>query len=222
MKFNILNIEEEIEYSLGLMLQKSALCNIKEHDAYDTLILLRHKPTITLGYFAKNRNILAPNNSLEKQGIKVYNTDRGGDVTYHGPGQLIGYPIIDTHRKRLKNYKSILCQSIIELLRKYNIEAEERHNKLTGIWVGDKKIAAIGYALKKMRDSERTRVITMHGFALCVLDEMENFSYINPCGIPEMKLTNMEQILEHKIDFKELKEQYIKAFAKLFDYEIDE
>lgn len=222
MQFNVLNIEREIEYSLGLMLQKSALCNIKEHDAYDTLILLRHKPTITLGYFAKNRNILAPNNSLEKQGIKVYNTDRGGDVTYHGPGQLIGYPIIDTHRKRLKNYKSILCQSIIELLRKYNIEAEERHNKLTGIWVGDKKIAAIGYALKKMRDSERTRVITMHGFALCVLDEMENFSYINPCGIPEMKLTNMEQILEHKIDFKELKEQYIKAFAKLFNYEIDE
>jgi len=222
MQFNVLNIEREIEYSLGLMLQKSALCNIKEHDAYDTLILLRHKPTITLGYFAKNRNILAPNNSLEKQGIKVYNTDRGGDVTYHGPGQLIGYPIIDTHRKRLKNYKSILCQSIIELLRKYNIEAEERHNKLTGIWVGDKKIAAIGYALKKMRDSERTRVITMHGFALCVLDEMENFSYINPCGIPEMKLTNMEQILEHKIDFKELKEQYIKAFAKLFNYELDE
>jgi lipoate-protein ligase B len=222
MQFNVLNIEREIEYSLGLMLQKSALQNIKEHDAYDTLILLRHKPTITLGYFAKNRNILAPNNSLEKQGIKVYNTDRGGDVTYHGPGQLIGYPIIDTHRKRLKNYKSILCQSIIELLKKYNIEAEERHNKLTGIWVGDKKIAAIGYALKKMRDSERTRVITMHGFALCVLDEMENFSYINPCGIPEMKLTNMEQILEHKIDFKELKEQYIKAFAKLFNYELDE
>jgi lipoyl(octanoyl) transferase len=222
MQFNVLNIEREIEYSLGLMLQKSALQNIKEHDAYDTLILLRHKPTITLGYFAKNRNILAPNNSLEKQGIKVYNTDRGGDVTYHGPGQLIGYPIIDTHRKRLKNYKSILCQSIIELLKKYNIEAEERHNKLTGIWVGDKKIAAIGYALKKMRDSERTRVITMHGFALCVLDEMENFSYINPCGIPEMKLTNMEQILEHKIDFKKLKEQYIKAFAKLFNYELDE
>ncbi len=222
MQFNVLNIEREIEYSLGLMLQKSALQNIKEHDAYDTLILLRHKPTITLGYFAKNRNILAPNNSLEKQGIKVYNTDRGGDVTYHGPGQLIGYPIIDTHRKRLKNYKPILCQSIIELLKKYNIEAEERHNKLTGIWVGDKKIAAIGYALKKMRDSERTRVITMHGFALCVLDEMENFSYINPCGIPEMRLTNMEQILEHKIDFKKLKEQYIKAFAKLFNYELDE
>lgn len=222
MQFNVLNIEREIEYSLGLMLQKSALQNIKEHDAYDTLILLRHKPTITLGYFAKNRNILAPNNSLEKQGIKVYNTDRGGDVTYHGPGQLIGYPIIDTHRKLLKNYKSILCQSIIELLKKYNIEAEERHNKLTGIWVRDKKIAAIGYALKKMRDSERTRVITMHGFALCVLDEMKNFSYINPCGIPEMKLTNMEQILEHKIDFKELKEQYIKAFAKLFNYELDE
>jgi len=222
MKLTVITLEREIGYSLGLMLQKSALHNIKEHDAYDTLILLRHKPTITLGYFAKNRNVLAPNNSLEKQGIKVYNTDRGGDVTYHGPGQLIGYPIIDTHRKRLKNYKSILCQSIIELLRQYNIEAEERHNKLTGIWVGDKKIAAIGYALKKMRDSERTRVITMHGFALCVLDEMENFHYINPCGMPKIKLTNMEQILGTQIDFKELIDNYVNSFVKVFNYEIDE
>jgi len=92
MKCNILNVEGKIEYSTGLMLQKSALYNIKNNEAYDTLILLRHTPTITLGYFAKNRNVLAPNNFLLKRGIQVHRTDRGGDVTYHGPGQLICYP----------------------------------------------------------------------------------------------------------------------------------
>ena len=222
MKCNILNVEGEIKYSTGLMLQKSALKNIKEHDAYDTLILLRHKPTITLGYFAKNRNVLAPDNFLMKRGIQVHRTDRGGDVTYHGPGQLICYPIIDIHRKQLQEYKSKLCQSLIDLLQKYNIKAEEGHKKLSGLWVGTKKIAAIGYALKKIQAQERTKTITMHGFALNVLDEMENFRYINPCGMPEIKLTNMEQILGKQIGFKELKDNYAKAFVKVFNYEINE
>ena len=222
MKCNILNLEGEIEYSTGLMLQQSALCNIKKNDAHDTLILLQHKPTITLGYFAKNRNVLAPDNVLVKRGIHVHRTDRGGDVTYHGPGQLICYPIIDIHRKQLQEYKSKLCQSLIDLLQKYNIKAEEGHKKLSGLWVGDKKIAAIGYTLKKIQARERTKVITMHGFALYVLDEMENFNYINPCGMPEIKLTNMEQILGTQIDFKELKDNYVKAFVKVFNYEINE
>jgi len=222
MKCNILNLEGEIEYSTGLMLQKSALYNIKKNDAHDTLILLQHKPTITLGYFAKNRNVLAPDNVLVKRGIHVHRTDRGGDVTYHGPGQLICYPIIDTHRKQLQEYKSKLCQSLISLLEKYNINAKEGHKKLSGLWVGDKKIAAIGYALKKIQSQKRTKTITMHGFALYVLDEMENFNYINPCGMSEIKLTNMEQILGTQIDFKELKDNYIKAFVKVFNYEINE
>ncbi|MBW2105358.1 MAG: lipoyl(octanoyl) transferase LipB [Deltaproteobacteria bacterium] len=222
MKCNILNIEGELEYATGLMLQKSALYNIKDNDAYDTLILLRHTPTITLGHFAKNQNILAPNNFLMKRGIQVHRTDRGGDVTYHGPGQLICYPIIDTQRKQLREYKSKLCQSLIDLLQKYNIKAEEGHKKLSGLWVGDKKIAAIGYALKKIQARERTKTITMHGFALNVLDEMENFCHINPCGMSGIKLTNMEQILGKQIGFKELKENYVKAFVKVFNYEIDE
>ena len=205
------------------MLQQSALGNIKKNDAHDTLILLQHKPTITLGSFAKNRNVLAPDNFfLVKRGIQVHRTDRGGDVTYHGPGQLICYPILDIHRKQLREYKSKLCQSLIDLLKKYNIKAEEGHKRLSGLWVGDKKIAAIGYALKKIQARERTKVITMHGFALYVLDEMENFNYINPCGMPGIKLTNMEQILGTKIDFKELKDTYVKAFVKVFNYEIDE
>ena len=222
MKCTIFNLEGEIEYSIGLVLQKSVLENIRKNDAHDTLILLQHTPTITLGSFAKNRNVLASNNFLVKRGIGVHKIDRGGDVTYHGPGQLICYPIIDVSRRQLQEYKSKLCQSLIELLRTYDIAAEERHKRLSGLWVRDKKIAAIGYSLKKIHAQGRTRVITMHGIALYVLDEMENFSYINPCGMPEMQLTNMERILGTPIDFKELKNEYIKAFFKAFNYEIDE
>ena len=222
MKCDIVDVEREVDYTAGLRLQKSALSHIKNNDERDTLILLRHTPTITLGYFAKNRNITAPSNVLMKRGIQVHKTDRGGDVTYHGPGQLIGYPIIDVHRKHLQGYKSKLCRSLIELLGKYHITAKEGHKQLSGLWVEDKKIAAIGYALKKIKSKEKTRVITTHGFALYVLDEMENFNYINPCGMPGIQLTNMERILGAPIDFKELKNEYIKAFAKAFNYEIDE
>jgi len=222
MKCNIVDVEGEVDYSAGLRLQKAALSHIKKSDAHDTLILLRHAPTITLGYFAKNGNITVPNNVLVKRGIQVHKTDRGGDVTYHGPGQLICYPIIDVHRKHLQGYKSKLCRSLIDLLGKYHITAKEGHKKLSGLWVKDKKIAAIGYALKKIKTKEKIRVITTHGFALYVLDEMENFNYINPCGMPEIQLTNMERILGTPIDFKELKNEYIKAFFKTFNYEIDE
>jgi lipoate-protein ligase B len=222
MNLRVIVPEGEVEYSLGLTLQEGALHDIVEHDECDTLLLLRHRPAITLGYFARNRNILAPQEILRKRGIGVYRIERGGEVTYHGPGQLLGYPIIDTHRKRLHDYKSRLCRSIIEVLGYYGVKAGEGHGRLSGIWVGDNKIAAVGYALRRVHNCERTTVVTTHGFALYVLDEMENFSYINPCGVPGMKLTNMERILGREIDFRELREHYLKAFARVFDYEINE
>jgi lipoate-protein ligase B len=222
MNLRVIAPEGETEYSHGLMLQEGALRDIVERGGLDTLLLLRHSPAITLGYFAKGRNVLVAEEALRKRGIGVYRIDRGGDATYHGPGQLICYPIIDTHRKRMRDYKSRLCASIIEALAHYGIEAVEGHGRLSGIWVKRKKIAAVGYALRRIRNCERTTVATTHGFALNVLDEMENFSFINPCGMPGMKLTNMERILGHAIDFTELREHYVRAFSRVFDYEIDE
>lgn len=219
-KLNFWNWKGNISYRFALMLQDSAINRIKDLNADDYLILLRHQPVITLGYFARERNILKPKEFLKKKGIKVCKTDRGGEVTYHGPGQLMGYQIIDLHRKNLRDYKSKLCKTLIDLLKDYDIEAEEGHGKLSGIWVEDKKIAAIGYAVKKFYDEDKLNVITKHGFALYVLDEMENFKYINPCGMPGMKLTNMEQILKRKVDFEELKEIYVKHFEKVFKYDI--
>lgn len=220
----ILNLEGIIDYWLGSALQRKIVNQIRIFDDLDHLLLLRHNPVITKGYFARDKNILKTKEFLEKKGINIYDTDRGGDVTYHGPGQLIGYPIIELNRKRLKiyEYKSKLCQTLISILEDYGIEAEERHKRFSGIWVGDKKIAAIGYTTKTIPYKDRVKEITMYGFALCVLDEMENFRYIHPCGMPSMKLTNMEQILGKKIDFKELKEEYTQHFARIFKYEIVE
>lgn len=222
MNLRVIAPDQETEYSHGLMLQEGALRDIVERGGLDTLLLMRHGPAITLGYFAKGGNVLLEETVLRERGIEVYRIDRGGDVTYHGPGQLIGYPIIDTNRKKVRNYKSRLCASIIEALAHYGIEAVEGHGRLSGIWVNGKKIAAVGYALRRVRNCQRTTAVTTHGFALNVLDAMENFRYINPCGMPGMKLTNMERILGHAIDFMELREHYVKAFARVFDYEIEE
>jgi lipoyl(octanoyl) transferase len=222
MKLRVIAPEHETEYSHGLLLQEEALRDIVEQGSADTLLLLRHSPAITLGYFAKGGNLLAEEELLRKRGIGVYRTDRGGDVTYHGPGQLICYPIIDTHRKSMYDYKAMLCTSVIETLASYGIEAVEGHGRLSGIWVHEKKIAAVGYALRRIRNCRRTTVATTHGVALYVLDEMENFNYINPCGMPGMKLTNMERILGHAIDFVGLRQKYARAFARVFDYDIDD
>lgn len=219
-KYKLFSLKGEIDYSSALMLQESAMYSIHSFDGPDCLMLLRHEPTITLGNSAKENNILMPKEFLEKQGINICKTDRGGDVTYHGPGQLIGYPIIDIHRKKLTEYKTKLCKTLIDLLKDYGITSEEKHGRrISGVWIGDKKIAAIGYSMKKLRDENRTSIITKHGFALYVLDKMENFKCIHPCGIPGMQLTNMEKILNKKLDFEELKEKYVYHFEEVFEYE---
>lgn len=218
-RYRLISLDGEFEYSAGLMLQNMIIENIKELDANDYLVLLRHKPVITKGNSAKDENIIVPQEVLEKQEIKVYTADRGGDVTYHGPGQLIGYPIIDVHRKKLTDYKSKLCKTIIDVLKEYDIKSEEKYGKTSGIWVDDKKIAAIGYAIKKVRSSIKSRMITKHGFALYALNDFENFKYINPCGMPDMKLTSIEEQIGKKVDFEELKKRYAKHFEEVFEYE---
>ncbi len=218
-KYTLINLEEEFDYRACLMLQNLVIANIAELNTNDYLILIRHKPVITMGQFAKKENILASKEFLENKGIKVFDTDRGGDVTYHGPGQLIGYPLINLRRKKITDYKSKLCKTLTDLLQDYGIKSEEGNGKMMGIWTGDEKIAAIGYSTKKIDDEKESKRITKHGFALYVLDDMENFQYINPCGMPNVKLTSMEKILGEKIDFEDLKKKYVKHFEKVFNYE---
>ena len=212
-------LETEQYYSEGLALQQSALENIRLYDTRDYLILLRHKPVITLGNSSKDINVLVNKKVLEEKGIETHYVSRGGDVTYHGPGQFMGYPVIDTRRKKLRDYKSKLCETILELLSDYGIEAEEGYKKLSGIWTEDGKIASIGYSFKKVRSGDVGRIITQHGFALYAQHEHENFKYINPCGIAGLKITSIEKLTGKKPSFDELKKRYINHFEKVFEYE---
>ena len=127
--------------------------------------------------------------------------------------------MINLRRKGVTDYKSKLCKTLTDLLQDYGIKAEEGHKEKTGIWIGDEKIAAIGYSTKKFDNERVSKRITKHGFALYVLDDMENFSYINPCGMPNVKLTSIEKILGKKIDFEEIKKKYTRHFEKVFEYE---
>ncbi|QSQ09007.1 Octanoyltransferase [Koleobacter methoxysyntrophicus] len=178
----------------------------------DVLILVEHPPVFTIGRAGTGEHIIAPQEVLEREGIKVYEINRGGDVTYHGPGQLVGYPILnlgeydkDLH-ETVRKYEEV----IIRLLAEYCIEAG-RIEGLTGVWVGDEKIAAIGIGVRKW--------VTFHGFALNVNPNLEHFKLIVPCGIRDKGVTSMEKILKERVNWEGLKEKLIYHFVDVFEYD---
>ena len=154
----------------------------------DTIILLEHPPVITLGRSGNMENVLVSESELSNRGIQLFHTNRGGDVTYHGPGQIVGYPILDLTRhgtdlrKHVGKLEEVLIQALDTLAVKSN-----RREKDTGVWVGENKIASIGIHVK--------RWVTMHGFALNVAPDMEHLSLIHHCGIKDAPMTSVEGIL---------------------------
>lgn len=175
----------------------------------DTLILVEHNHVITLGRNRDWKNLLLPRQILEKKGIEVYKVERGGDITYHGPGQLVGYPVFKLKgalagvRKFIENMED----AIILALGKFGIKAH-KDEKLIGVWVGDKKIAAIGVAFKKW--------VSYHGFALNVNTDLTYFDYIIPCGLQNKGVTSMKELLGVEISMKEVKKSIIQAFEAVF------
>lgn len=202
-----------MDYEQAHNLQKQILQDRIENKCTDHLILLQHNPVITIGRSGDNKNIIAPQSILNSQGIKVYEIERGGDVTYHGPGQLTGYPIIDlrNYRKDVHWYLRQLEEVIIKFLSYYDIVGK-RVSGLTGVWVGDEKIAAIGVAVK--------RWVTYHGFALNVNPNLSHFELIHPCGITDKEVTSLTKILGFDIDVREVEDKVITAFSDIFDVEI--
>jgi lipoyl(octanoyl) transferase len=165
-----------IEYGEALALQQRLVAERKAGEVGDRLLLLEHPHVITLGRNGHMENLLAGNDVLSRAGISFFPTDRGGDVTYHGPGQLVGYPILDLRewKRDVGAYVRGIEQAIIDTLADYGIEAG-RIPKLTGVWVGERKIAAIGVHI--------SRWVTSHGFALNVTTDLNYFQYIVPCGL---------------------------------------
>lgn len=183
-------------------------------DIRPQLILCEHPHVYTLGQNGEVSNLLANEEFLKKINATFYHIDRGGDITYHGPGQLVGYPIIDIAALKLslKEYIHLLEESIIQTLAHYNIQST-RLQGATGVWLDiDKpnvrKICAIGI--------RASHYITMHGFALNVNTDLNYFHYINPCGFVDKGVTSIEKELNRKVDMNEVKEVYKKSFTEIF------
>jgi lipoyl(octanoyl) transferase len=199
-----------VDYQQAYELQKKFVQDHIDSKGKNTLILLQHDPVITIGRGGDKKNILVSEKFLASAGIKVYEIDRGGDVTYHGPGQLTGYPIIDLKlfKKDIYWYLRQLEEVIIKVLAEYDITGQ-RVEGYTGVWVGDEKICAIGIAVR--------RWITYHGFALNVHPNMSHFGLITPCGITDKGVTSIEKILGHKMDMDEVVDKTASAFTMVFN-----
>ena len=174
-------------------------------DIEDTLILVEHDPVYTLGKNANEDHLL----QSRDQSVDVFNIERGGDITFHGPGQLVGYPILDlsNYKKSVSWYMRTLEQVLIDTLIEFKIAAQ-RNDGLTGVWVGDKKIAALGVRI--------SRWVTMHGFALNVNPNLSFYDGIIPCGIFDHGVTSMEQLLGETQNNDNVKNMVIEKFNKYF------
>ncbi len=203
-----------IDYQRGIELQEKLMSLRQQGKAEDTLILLEHPPVLTLGRRGHEENILIPKEELAANGIQVHEVGRGGDVTYHGPGQIVGYPIFDlnNHGRDIKDFVWKIEEVFIRLLdREFGIEAKRDEKKYTGVWVGTNKITAIGIAVK--------RWVTMHGFAFNINTDLEHFKWINPCGITDKGVTSLQKLLGVTMDFENMNKITARYFGEVFDME---
>ncbi len=184
---------------------------VAEGDSPDTLLLLEHPHVYTLGRRGQEADILLGADSLERLGIEVHHTDRGGEVTYHGPGQLVGYPIINLRRwggGPLK-YVRALERTLIETLAEFGVCAESE-GRPTGVWVEDRKIAAIGVKV--------SRRATTHGFALNVSPDLSYFDHIVPCGMPESRATSLNLEIGQNASVAKVAPILVKKFGDVFGF----
>lgn len=179
----------------------------------DVLLYTEHEHVYTIGKGGDSDHLLASGTELKESGVDFFRIDRGGDVTYHGPGQIVGYPIIDlnNYSPDLHKYLRDLEEVIILALRKFGIEGT-REEGYTGVWVKGEKIAAIGVKV--------SRWVTMHGFALNVNTDLSRFARIIPCGIFHKGVTSMQLLLGHAPDLEEVQNELSQAFATVFVCEI--
>ncbi len=209
-----------VEYPDGVLLQQQLARARREGSVGDTLLLLEHPPTITLGRGAKTAHVLASDGELARRGVAVYPTDRGGDVTYHGPGQLVGYPILDLAGARadVRAYVRSLEAGLIQALASFGLVAG-RMPRWPGVWVGEegrdaRKIAALGVHI--------ARWITTHGVALNVGPAMEDFDLILPCGIAGAGVTSMARELGQPPDWDAVQTALARAYGDVWGCQLQE
>ncbi len=196
------------KYLEGLNLQNLALEKVMSGKADCILILLEHEPVLTVGKSGGRENLLVDERELERLGVELQNTGRGGNITYHGPGQVVAYPVLNLGKwkKDLPWYVHSLEEVVIRVLEDYGIEAG-RKPEYRGVWVKETKIAAVGIAVK--------RWFTMHGFALNVRVNKEHFKLINPCGIKDYTIASMDDFVD-SVDLHEIIESVEEKFSLVF------
>lgn len=201
-------------YKEVLELQHELATARAERKTEDTLLLVEHPRVFTIGrHPGAEKNLLLSREELEKKSIELYQVGRGGDITYHGPGQLVGYPIIDLREScsgDVHEYLRRLEEIIIEILKEYSLKCR-RNPPHTGVWVENYKIASIGVQVK--------RGVSLHGFALNVNVDLTPFSYINPCGIVGCSMSSVSSLLGERVEVAPVKKKVLDAFSSIFSME---
>jgi lipoyl(octanoyl) transferase len=213
-----------VDYAMGLELQRSLVDLRKAGEIGDVLLLLEHAPVITLGRNAKRENVIASDEQLRQRGVELWECDRGGDVTFHGPGQLVGYPIFDLRgfttpegqRKTLGavDYVRRLEEVLIRTCAEFGIAAQ-RVPSMTGVWTQKDepgKIAAIGVHI--------SRGVTSHGFALNVTTDLQDFNLIVPCGIRDKAVTSLAEESSQAVDMQDVCDSVTRNFGRVFHRQI--
>jgi lipoyl(octanoyl) transferase len=204
-----------VPYDRAVRWQAEARAALRAGKGPERLLLLEHPPVYTLGRNAAAADIVADRAWLAGHGIDVHESDRGGQATYHGPGQLVGYPIVDLSpdRRDVRRYVRDLCEAIVRTLADLGVAAEARPTPFVGVWVGEAKIASIGVHL--------SRWITTHGFALNLTTDLAHFGGLVPCGVPGLALTSVERLTGARHDVAAVGELFVGHFAAVFDRRLE-
>jgi lipoyl(octanoyl) transferase len=202
-----------VGYTEALRYQEHLLTKRQHDEIPDTLLLLEHSPVITLGKRGQDSDILLPEKQLQERGVEIAWIDRGGQATYHGPGQLVGYLIINlrNHQRRIKRFVRNIETFLITLLDTHYGITAHTEDGFTGVWVEDRKIAAIGISIHS--------AVTMHGFALNVSTDLDYFSLIVPCGISDRGVTSIEKELGRAVGLDEVTRRAGDVFTGVFGYD---
>ncbi len=203
---------DPVPFAEAWALQKDLVAARQRGEIPDVLVLLEHLPVVTVGRSGKPEHLRATREELASAGIELFRVERGGSATYHGPGQLVGYPIVDLGAmgRDVVRYMRTMEESLIQTLERFGIAAA-RERGYPGVWVGGAKICSVGVAVK--------RGVTMHGFALNVTTALDAFSLINPCGL-DRPVTSMSAILGRPVETIEVRRIYPEQFSRAFGIEL--
>lgn len=203
-----------VAYDRALKLQETLMLARARRAVTDVLLLLQHPAVLTVGRFRGEEDIVVPAETLARESMTVVHTNRGGGVTYHGPGQLVGYPIISLKERSLgvREYISKLEATIIRLLADFGIRAYH-DSEYPGVWVNGEKICSVGIRV--------SRGVTAHGFALNVNTDLRHFEYINPCGLSDKVMTSISKVLGYRVEVEAVIKPLLDSFSETFGLQIE-